>query len=41
MSDGEDLLFVDNVMAHAGSSPLVLFIEEIEDHDAAYPKYAG
>ncbi|MBF9196215.1 hypothetical protein [Microvirga terrestris] len=40
LSDGEDLLFVDDVMAHAGSSPLVVFIE-VMDHGAAYLEYAG
>jgi hypothetical protein len=40
LSNGQDLLFVDDVMAHTGSSPLVVFIE-VKDHGAAYPKYAG
>ncbi|MBB3020341.1 hypothetical protein FHR70_003422 [Microvirga lupini] len=38
LSDRENLFFVDDVMAHTGSSPQVLFIEWVEDHGAAYPK---
>jgi hypothetical protein len=40
LSNGDDLLFVNDIMAHAGSSPLVVFIE-VKDHGVAYPKYAG